>query len=539
MSGPSYWTLPRRGQILLLVLCRLTEPLAVTSIAPYLYYMIRDFGYTDPSTISTLVTLVVSAFSLGGALTGLFWGRVSDTLGRKPALLLGIVGTTACALLFGTARSFKVALVARLLAGMLSGNGPVMKTVIAEIIGPRKEFQSRAFAILPMTFNIGSIIGPVLGGLLADPARHYPSHFGDSAFFTKYRYILPNLVLLPILGAAFVCCLLFVEETGRSPQALLPVHRDPGLRVGDAVCRALGIAVPERVYRPPIVHVPGGSDDKRGKPGQAKVAGTSSIFTRPVLITLMCYTMLMFHCPTFMQLLPLFLSTPRIPDNNDGGANAHHHHFWEFNGGLGWSPGRIGSLMSVLGFTGILLQLTIYPPVAALFGNAGIHKLSLKIFPVAYALVPFLSKLPDSWTMPVAVPAAALVILARTFALPPMTILITNATPSRAVLGTVHGVASSVNSVAKCLGPFVLGGVYSFGVRRGVIGLAWWAMAAVVATEIFVSRGLKEWSTDAVFDEPPAVEEVVEDEDEAEQTTPLIASRGARYHSTSADHRIV
>lgn len=55
-------------------------------------------------------------------------------------------------------------------------------------------FQSRAFLLLPMVFNVGSIIGPLLGGVLADPASNYPDLFGHVPWMIKYPYALPNLV---------------------------------------------------------------------------------------------------------------------------------------------------------------------------------------------------------------------------------------------------------------------------------------------------------------------------------------------------------
>jgi hypothetical protein len=45
-----------------------------------------------------------------------------------------------------------------------------------------------------MVFNIGSIIGPLLGGVLADPAHSYPDTFGGIAWLIKYPYAAPNLV---------------------------------------------------------------------------------------------------------------------------------------------------------------------------------------------------------------------------------------------------------------------------------------------------------------------------------------------------------
>lgn len=50
-----------------------------------------------------------------------------------------------------------------------------------------------------MCFNIGVIIGPILGGLLADPAGTYPSVFGHINWLKKYPYAPPN-----ILSAVFL-----------------------------------------------------------------------------------------------------------------------------------------------------------------------------------------------------------------------------------------------------------------------------------------------------------------------------------------------
>jgi hypothetical protein len=53
-----------------------------------------------------------------------------------------------------------------------------------------------------MTFNIGVIIGPILGGLLADPAGTYPKHFGNIEWLKKYPYAPPNILSAFILFCA-------------------------------------------------------------------------------------------------------------------------------------------------------------------------------------------------------------------------------------------------------------------------------------------------------------------------------------------------
>lgn len=92
------------------------------SIFPYIYYMIEDFNITDDKNkISVYAGMVTSAFTLAEFSTGVMWGRLSDKLGRKPILLMGLTGTAISALIFGFAQSLPVALFARAMGGLLNG----------------------------------------------------------------------------------------------------------------------------------------------------------------------------------------------------------------------------------------------------------------------------------------------------------------------------------------------------------------------------------------------------------------------------------
>lgn len=92
--------------------------------------------------------------------------------------------------------------------------------MISEII-KEKRFQSRAFMLLPMTFNIGVIIGPILGGILSDPVTQYPHLFGPGSVFggkngvwwmQRWPYALPNIVSAIFLCSAVIALFFGLDE---------------------------------------------------------------------------------------------------------------------------------------------------------------------------------------------------------------------------------------------------------------------------------------------------------------------------------------
>jgi len=65
-----------------------------------------------------------------------------------------------------------------------------------------------------MCFNIGVIIGPILGGLLADPAGSYPRLFGDVTFLKRFPYAAPNIVSAIFLFSATLAVFFGLAEVG-------------------------------------------------------------------------------------------------------------------------------------------------------------------------------------------------------------------------------------------------------------------------------------------------------------------------------------
>lgn len=206
-----------------------------------------------------------------------------------------------------------------------------------------------------------------------------------------------------------------------------------------------------------------------------------------VLCTLLAQAFFDFQMGAFNNLWLLFLSTPRY-DPNDPEALPQKLPFI-FTGGLGMPPQSVGFATSILGIIGMVLQFSIYPSINGRLGTVKSYQYFLLLFPLAYALAPYISlspstsEPPSQATGPGVWIAIVLVLLlqvtARTFTLPTSIILLNNCSPHPSVLGTVHGIGQSVSSAFRTLGPVFGGAWYGLGLESGVVGLAWWLIAAI------------------------------------------------------------
>jgi MFS family permease len=102
-----------------LAIVRLAEPIALTSIFPYAFPLVKRFHVGNESDASFYAGLLISAFALAESLTGMYWGGLSDRVGRKPVLLLGCVGTMLSMIMVGFSSNIGMALVGRALGGFL------------------------------------------------------------------------------------------------------------------------------------------------------------------------------------------------------------------------------------------------------------------------------------------------------------------------------------------------------------------------------------------------------------------------------------
>ena len=135
---------------------------------------------------------LMASYSLLQLICAPLWGVLSDRVGRKPVLTLGVLGYAVSLLLFGLATRFWMLFVARSLSGILSS--ATMPTAMAFINDstPEKE-RGRAMGHLGAAMGIGVVVGPLIGGLLSADSLSLPFFIGAGMAFTAFVLVIFTL----------------------------------------------------------------------------------------------------------------------------------------------------------------------------------------------------------------------------------------------------------------------------------------------------------------------------------------------------------
>lgn len=516
----SWLSIPNKGQLAMIVFARLAEPLAARSLTSYLFYQLRWFNPSLPdSEIASQAGLLTAAFSAAQCVTAMLWGHAADSplFGRKRVLLIGLLGTCISALGMGFARSYATAVFFRCVQGALNGNIGVLRTMVSEIIVD-KRYQSRAFLLLPMCFNVGVIIGPLIGGFLADPVHSLPDVFGPGsllgghdgvAWMRAYPYALPNLVCATLLTIATIGVILGLDET--HPQ--LRHNPDRGRRLGGLLHRTLfggsrSKNVDNHEYEPlatnnnqtspesealVIASVDEEEEDveqasqTRPKPVAEEKAPLRRLWSRNVIITLIQHHVQTLHVSSFNTLLFTMLPTSRA-------SNENAHYPFRFTGGLGMSTRDLGFANTIIGCVGIPLQILLFPYLSGKLGIKMSYRLFLPFSAIAYFALPYLVVLPEKAAIlwPFLSVDLVFYVFSRVFVGPATIMLVNECAPHPTLLGTVHGVAQSASSAARMLGPTLAGLLLGWGLRNNCVGLPFWVITMLAA----LNWGLILWVRD-------------------------------------------
>lgn len=172
---------PARGALALVFLTVLIDLLGFGMIVPLLQVYARDY-HASGVTIGWLMAV----FSLMQLVFSPFWGRVSDRIGRKPVLLIGLFGSFGSYLLFAFADSIPLLFASRIFAGFFGANIATAQAYVADVTTP--ENRAKGMGLIGAAFGIGFVFGPPIGGWLAHVSPSAPGLFAAALSLCAFLF---------------------------------------------------------------------------------------------------------------------------------------------------------------------------------------------------------------------------------------------------------------------------------------------------------------------------------------------------------------
>ncbi len=158
------------------------------------------FGIVIPFLPMFASKLGVSAFGIG-ALLAIYsamqflcapvLGRLSDRVGRRPIIMLGLLGSSAGYLIYGFAASFVGLFISRMVHGACAATVSTAQAYVADTT--TEENRARGMGMIGAAFGLGFVLGPALGGLLGHSSLRVPVFFASGLTFANFVFAVLRL----------------------------------------------------------------------------------------------------------------------------------------------------------------------------------------------------------------------------------------------------------------------------------------------------------------------------------------------------------
>jgi DHA1 family tetracycline resistance protein-like MFS transporter len=150
-----------RGSLLVIFLTVFIDLLGFGMVLPLLPIYAKSFGVEEKGWI---IGVLMASFSAMTFIFAPLWGRASDRIGRRPVLIVGLIGSVGFYLLFGIAtvlQSMALLFVARIGAGIAGATIPAAQAYIADVTSLQN--RAKGMALIGAAFGLGFTFGPLLG----------------------------------------------------------------------------------------------------------------------------------------------------------------------------------------------------------------------------------------------------------------------------------------------------------------------------------------------------------------------------------------
>ena len=179
----------RTSRLAILFATVLVDMIGFGIVLPLLPYYAESFGASPLE-----VTLLVASFSAMQFIAVPIWGKVSDSLGRRPFILAGLFASAVSYLIFGLATSLVMLFVSRIAAGAAGGTISVAQAYVADTTGP--DDRAHGMGMLGAASGLGVLIGPAIGG-----------------YFSQFGYHVPGFIAAGLCAANGIAALFFLPES--------------------------------------------------------------------------------------------------------------------------------------------------------------------------------------------------------------------------------------------------------------------------------------------------------------------------------------
>lgn len=152
---------PKHGSLLVIFLTVFIDLLGFAMILPLLPIYGQQFGLGEHGWE---LALLMSCFSIMQFLCAPLWGRLSDRIGRRPVLIVGLAGSTVFYFLFGVSAAFKSLaglFITRIGAGIAGATISTAQAYIAD--STTLQTRAKGMALIGAAFGLGFTLGPLIG----------------------------------------------------------------------------------------------------------------------------------------------------------------------------------------------------------------------------------------------------------------------------------------------------------------------------------------------------------------------------------------
>lgn len=146
--------------IAVLLLCLFIDLVGFGIILPILPFIVQSLGGGE-----MMGGLLFATYSFAAAFAGPLWGRLSDRIGRRPALMLTLGGAALSYVALGLAHSILMIFLARAMSGAMAGNVGIVMAAMADLTESRE--RTRAMGLIGMSFGLGFATGPGIAAIMA------------------------------------------------------------------------------------------------------------------------------------------------------------------------------------------------------------------------------------------------------------------------------------------------------------------------------------------------------------------------------------